>query len=32
MAEIKGVLYHPDTGEVHVSSHFNIPILVKEWA
>lgn len=32
MKERKGVLYNPDTGEVYVTNHFNIPLLLKEWA
>lgn len=32
MADRKGVLFHPDTGEVMVTKHFNLPIVIKEWA
>lgn len=30
--ERKGVLYNPKTGEVFINNHFNIPLLMKEWA
>ncbi|AGL01592.1 hypothetical protein Desgi_2159 [Desulfoscipio gibsoniae DSM 7213] len=31
-SDVKGVLYNPETYEVWVTNHFNLPLLMKEWA